>query len=332
MTMNQAQKKQDFNRSANHAKKLGQQLARELAKADADRLADRAVHIDVQKCLDLIAAGADVTTGATHKTPLMSAVIHDSIELVAALLTAGAPANAVDENGTTALYHALLNNRYDVGLLLVNSGADPCIQDVLGNSALSLSKDWAGKMKYLMQVAAECKAKGRKPRKFDIDGKVRGRYLSELLRQHTFDGSDTWKVKSLLNKNTDFSQKDYLQMTPLANAVAWGHNDLALDILCLAPHTVNTVLRYGRTPLFWCTELNTTKALLAAGADPTVRDKKGRTALDRRRDLDPEVFNLLQQAMADWQEAFHQNIRTQGISSGRPVKKMPRIEIRKPHK
>jgi ankyrin repeat protein len=329
--MSRAQKKQFFNKHAARTKKLGEELARELTAPEIS-----GAHIDVKKCLNLITAGADVTTGVAGRTPLMSTAIYGSTELIAALLKAGAPVDAVDKSGNTALSCAVFHGHYNAAILLVAAGADPRIKNVAGKNAAAMCADWSSAMKYLINTAVNYKNDNKKPGKLGILGTARSQQLNDLLTQFTIDDTDTKKIRGLLDERTDFLQQDCKQLTPLAKALAWGHDDHALDILRLAPHTVNITDCGGWTPLFWCIKINgnispaMTKALLAAGADPTVCDNEGKTVLDVFPNLHPDVFIPLKQAIADRNEEFRQIIRKEGISSDRPVNKLPRIQIRKP--
>jgi ankyrin repeat protein len=336
--MSHAEKKTDFNKNAALAKKLGRELARELAKADPHVPRDGLAYVNVQKCLDLIAAGADVTTGTPGRTPLMSAAIYGSAELTAALLKAGAPVDAANEAGATALSYAVFTSRYDVAVLLVEAGADPRIKDMAGHNPLSLSCDRRDDMQHLMEAAADYKEKRKKPGPLGIIGAARGRHLNQKLDGDGLQLQEKKIISSLLDNKTDFAQRDIMSMTPLTNALAGGYDDYTLEIIRLAPHTVNIPCHHGWTPLLWClrttgnNQLKLAQALLAAGADPEIRDNEGKGVHDVLRELPPDKAALIKQEIARHSEIFRQRIRTEGISSGRRVKKLPRIQIRKPEK
>lgn len=74
----------------------------------------------------LIAAGASVNLRADveRPTPLHAACWRNHIDVVRALLVAGANVHAVDQNGGTALDRALMQGHVDVVRVLVAAGAD----------------------------------------------------------------------------------------------------------------------------------------------------------------------------------------------------------------
>lgn len=77
---------------------------------------------------ELIAAGADVTRpgrSSGGRTPLAVAAANGRTDIVAELLTAGSPVNALDANGVTPVYLAATNGHEATVDLLLAHGADP---------------------------------------------------------------------------------------------------------------------------------------------------------------------------------------------------------------
>jgi ankyrin repeat protein len=340
--MSRAQK-QHFNQNAYRAKKLGQELALELGSPNPYVAGFWGWKVDVEKCLRLIAAGADVTTGMGGMTPLMSAAHYGHVELVKALLKAGAPVNAIGEPRATALSCALVGgggNRYDIAVLLVNAGADPRIVD-RGNSPLSRACQQDDDLRFLLETAADYKAKNKKPGKLGIQGAARGRHLVKLMtgNSNLFTSERLKKICALLDDKTDFSQKySSSEETPLICAISWCHADYALEILRLAPQTVNIRDKWERNALHHCAQmsiknkLKVIEQLLAAGADAAIHDHMKQSALDIATQVHVpcEIYDLLQKAVTTQIEKLSLRVGKFGIYSSRAVTPLPRLHIRKP--
>lgn len=95
--------------------------------------------------IDLILdAGADIDARNTrHKTPLMVAASYSHTESVKTLIRRGAKVNLKDENGNTALMHAVFSLMHavfsgspDLVLVLLQAGANPNIKNSYGESAM----------------------------------------------------------------------------------------------------------------------------------------------------------------------------------------------------
>lgn len=66
-----------------------------------------------------------------------------SVPLVKALLEEGkSPVNATDDDGFTALHHAIAEGRGDTAILLLKSGAEPDKRDNDGRLAIDLVPDY----------------------------------------------------------------------------------------------------------------------------------------------------------------------------------------------
>ena len=91
--------------------------------AHASRLGDAIAAGDLAQVKALIDSGADVNKGDMFGTPLHMAVSRGNVDIVAALLTAGANIEAKGTNGARPLHLAALTNRADVAKLLIARGA-----------------------------------------------------------------------------------------------------------------------------------------------------------------------------------------------------------------
>ena len=93
----------------------------------------------------LVEHGADVAAVSSNDMnlqPLHSAAASGSAEIVTLLLEAGAPANARQQGGFTALHAAAMQDRTEMARVLLDHGADPalCADDGKGAAAMALSK------------------------------------------------------------------------------------------------------------------------------------------------------------------------------------------------
>lgn len=86
--------------------------------------------------LALALQGPSPTAAPDPRASFFAAAREGRADLVLALLDAGAPLNARDERGYTALTLAAYNGKADLVTLLIARGADACAMDPRGNTAL----------------------------------------------------------------------------------------------------------------------------------------------------------------------------------------------------
>jgi len=92
----------------------------------------------------LIAAGADVNAAA--KNPLKVAALHAAVagrnlDVVKAVLDAGADANAQQQSGFRPMHEAGTNANRNLAEVLLAHGADPMLPNDAGKSAIDLARD-----------------------------------------------------------------------------------------------------------------------------------------------------------------------------------------------
>jgi len=90
----------------------------------------------------LLARGADVKQVA--RNPMKVQALHSALagnhrEVARALLEAGAPVNAGQQEGWTPLMEAVLHDDVEIAKLILARGADPKAQNDAGNSAIGLA-------------------------------------------------------------------------------------------------------------------------------------------------------------------------------------------------
>ena len=93
--------------------------------------------------------------------------------------------------------------------------------------------------------------------------------------------------------------RDALNYTLLHSAAFYNSPSCISVFLRFAPHLVDAVNVFNRTPLLWavmCDKRDAMKMLLRAGADVRKKDKDGRTVLDWARMLNKkEMLEILEQ-------------------------------------
>lgn len=72
-------------------------------------------------------------------TPLLIAATNGHIALVRILLQSGADPNIQNIDGITPLHNAVFEEQVDIAKLLLEAGADPLIPDRIGNTAIDLA-------------------------------------------------------------------------------------------------------------------------------------------------------------------------------------------------
>jgi ankyrin repeat protein len=81
----------------------------------------------------------------TNETPIYSAILHQRRANVDLLLQQGADINHRNLSGATPINYAVNTNHYSLAIHLLQSGADPKIQDRWGYSAIDTTKQFGGR-------------------------------------------------------------------------------------------------------------------------------------------------------------------------------------------
>jgi ankyrin repeat protein len=100
-------------------------------------LAEAAFVCDLRRVGVLLARGADPNARDDEgRTPLMSAVLGNSVALAGLMLESDADVNARDEHGWTALHYAAEEQAPEMARILIARGADIDAQDGEGRTPL----------------------------------------------------------------------------------------------------------------------------------------------------------------------------------------------------
>ena len=250
-------------------------------------------------------------------TPLMYAARQGSLGALRVLVKARADLNLSDPDGTTALVFAIINSHYDAVRLLVEAGANPNLADTAGMAALYAAVDAStlgeiygrpGK-KVVNDTSAQELMNGLLAHGANANAQLRS---AALYRAHTpgepalgegatplmraAKNGDVATMRLLLEHGADPSLRQKNGTTALMLAAGLGRGlgvfagDYASDAqmldavrVLLARHVdVNAVNENGQTAMhFAALSMDPVVRLLAEnGADLSIKDKQGRTALD----------------------------------------------------
>uniref|UniRef100_A0A4W4E2T3 Poly [ADP-ribose] polymerase n=1 Tax=Electrophorus electricus TaxID=8005 RepID=A0A4W4E2T3_ELEEL len=236
--------------------------------------------------------GTDVdTTIKYHHYNITSYNQNPNISLVAELLVRhGASVNVADLWKFTPLHEAAAKGKYEICKLLLKHGADPSKKNRDGNMALDMVKDGDTDIQDLLRGDAAlldaakkgCLARVQKlcsPDNINCRD-TQGRNSTPLHLAAGYNNLDV--AEYLLEHGADVNAQDKGGLIPLHNAASYGHVDIAA-LLIKYNTCVNATDKWAFTPLHEAAQKGRTQLcalLLAHGADPTMKNQEGQTALD----------------------------------------------------
>jgi ankyrin repeat protein len=270
--------------------KKGSTAAKPAAKSAATKkLLAAAAAGDADAILAAVAAGADANArDGERNTPLILAapqsLFSKERKIVEALVAAKGQVDAVNKDGMTALMSASANGRHDFARLLLQNDAKADLRDNDGWTALmyaALNGQWD-----IVQELIEANA--------DINATEKKGWSA--LTMAIFDGRGSVAEK-LLKAGATLPAKAPNGMTPVLLA-AYGRDLAALRlVLAMEGQPLD-----GRDSDDWTAlevaaydgDGQNVMELLRAGADPSLKDKEGKTALDRAKEnLNMEIVAIL---------------------------------------
>ncbi|XP_027889222.1 poly [ADP-ribose] polymerase tankyrase-1 isoform X1 [Xiphophorus couchianus] len=239
----------------------------------------------------LLHHGADVhAKDKGGLVPLHNACSYGHYEVAELLVRHGASVNVADLWKFTPLHEAAAKGKYEICKLLLKHGADPTKKNRDGNIPLDMVKDGDTDIQDLLRGDAAlldaakkgCLARVQKlcsPENINCRD-AQGRNSTPL---HLAAGYNNLEVAEyLLEHGADVNAQDKGGLIPLHNAASYGHVDIAA-LLIKYNTCVNATDKWAFTPLHEAAQKGRTQLcalLLAHGADPTMKNQEGQTALD----------------------------------------------------
>jgi len=215
---------------------------------------------------DLLAAGANVhDRDGAGSSVLANVIVGTPVAVVKQLIKAGARLDTLDDDGNTVLMRAAGNDDPLVVPLLLTAGVDVAAKNTDGDSALTIAAR-SGKsqnLKALLDAGS----------RFNLPEDE----LTNLFLQAAIN-DDPSVVRLMLEAGANANAKDDSGTTALMSAALSGKPE-TLKILIAAGADLNTVDDRGVSALMRVSEVENARALLDAGADMSLRNKEGKTAL-----------------------------------------------------
>jgi len=252
----------------------GVSTTRKLLQSDAnEELWDAAFEGDLESVKNALEEGADIETrmGEFNETALTVACFEGHVDVVDVLIEAGADVNSVDSEGDTPLVGAVYSGELAIVQALLKAGASTDAV-VLGDGRglqFRVRTDGDDELEQELLIAAGHRVEG-----------LSGVGETPLMLASSFGHASI--VHVLLAAGARPDQKDEFDNTALHFASATGGPESENITRALLEAGVDVDVRgyRGRTPLFSAAELGNvevTEILLAAGADPSLKDDDGET-------------------------------------------------------
>ncbi|WP_353273625.1 ankyrin repeat domain-containing protein [Wolbachia endosymbiont (group A) of Agelastica alni] len=230
-----------------------------------------AKHGDIEIVNALIKAGANVNAENKDKwTPLHFAAAWGHKDVLEVLLTAGANVNAENKNKWTPLYLAAVRGHKDVLEVLLTAGANVNAQDENGKTPLYYACSTRYYNKDIVKVLLQNGAK--------VDATI----PLHMAAEH----GDIEIVNALIGKNANVNEVDENGRTPLHLATELSRK-YVVEVLLTAGADINAQDKNGKTPLHCATNRSwlcslvggIAELLIEKGANLDLQDNDGKTPL-----------------------------------------------------
>lgn len=275
----------------------------------------------VKACLAAGECNIEYRTPKDQWTPLIRAAHDGHVGIVESLLKADADPDAESSLGRTSLHVAAHANRVPVVRLLLDAKADTQVRDIYERTAMDYAKSYGESTEVItmLEGAAKDNTSTERMRRVQRKVNVAVEMAAEMRTQVTGRQAALRRLVASrgLWEGDDKEGADLdalAEFHPLAQKGSgaegrgsWGGVAAAfgavralkalIDEGKVDVHESDDTVG-GNTPLHWATlhkRLDSVQLLLGAGADPTKRNREGRSALDIARDEDfPEAVNAME--------------------------------------
>jgi ankyrin repeat protein len=222
-------------------------------------------------------------TNFDGNTPCISAVIHRNPSTLALLIDAGANASIANDNGKTACSFAVDNKDDKVLELLVDANVDiNVVGSFDGATAMHVAALWGNHRLLAKLIAAGGDVNAVRPR----DKSAPCHLICKLCDPDAAFPDDATAEKAfqslslLLAAKADVHARDARGTTLLHSAVESGFCE-SVSLLLSSGADVEARNKHGRTPVFFARDNRILALLIAAKADVNAVDAKGLTACHR---------------------------------------------------
>lgn len=252
------------------------------ANAENDRgesvllLAARSGHLEVVKVL--LASGARVNQQNCDSTPLIDACWKGHLSVVQCLVEANADIQATQKDGSQALHHATSYGRNEIVSFLLAQGAPIDATDKLGRTALMIAAKHACEYKHFAVLQHLLLSKA-KVNLVDSQGNSALFYLCQNAH------ASALVLQTLLEVKAEVNKQNLLGETPLmmVGANPWNDGMQKIALLYAAGAVINCLNKEGENVLFYAVNHNGAAAvisyLLQLKADAHTMTPKGGNAL-----------------------------------------------------
>ena len=222
----------------------------------------------------LVQSGAHFVILNEILTTLGIATMKGHTDIVQYLVSEGAPVNAQDKVGVTALMYACCENQLEIVQFLLKHGADPNIQDQYNGTALQFAcyNQMTVGVELLLAHGADPSTRGK-------EGSTPLMYACIKENGYIMDPSI---LVMLLSAGADLNDQNEDGSTALIIAAQYGYKE-GVNVLINAGANVNIQDIFGSTALHEAAEngfLSISELLLASGAQASLTDNAGMTPLD----------------------------------------------------
>lgn len=204
--------------------------------------------------LALIKAGADPNQIWINRPPINLAAFTGHLEILKALLRAGAEVDARDTTGNTALADACVKGHIEIVKVLIEAGADVNIVGRDRKTPLQFAQEGGHQ-----EVVKILKASSKLSHIGRTGGPAPEPEPSALLIRAAKEGN-LGKIKDLLRGGTDINLKDANGFTALMHAAANNHSAVVTELVKRGAN-IEAINESGETPLLLGTESGATEAV-----------------------------------------------------------------------